>query len=192
MRISNSAPRKPRKKNLCKEDFLNDYKNETLFSVTLFLRISTYGRGGVALADVAVNASNFPDEAFRTWVSENVDKDSNDSLSDTEIAAVTEIDLQNKGITNLTGIEHFKANLRTLNCSFNNLKSLNLQDFTALNILNCSSNKSMTSLNVKGCEILSTLTCDTCALEGTLDLTGNTVLSHLGCSDNPKLTVTLA
>ena len=51
-----------------------------------------------AAGDVAINEKNFPDKVFRTYVSENFDKDSNCSLSNAEIQAVTQIRVSSKGI----------------------------------------------------------------------------------------------
>ena len=69
-------------------------------------------------ADVAVNATTFPDEVFRNYVSGNFDNDRDGTLSDEEIAAVTVIDVAQKGITRLNGVEYFTA-LTELNCADN-------------------------------------------------------------------------
>lgn len=50
--------------------------------------------------------------------------------------AVTRIDVDNKGITDLTGVRYF-SNLEYLNCSRNNLGTLVLTDLTKLVELNC-------------------------------------------------------
>lgn len=69
--------------------------------------------------------ASFPDENFRAYVSENFDKDSNGSLSDDEIKAVTKIDVSNKEIADLTGINCFTA-LEELYCCNNALTVLDL------------------------------------------------------------------
>ena len=46
-------------------------------------------------ADVAIDEANFPDEVFREYVS-GLDKNNDGSLSDSEIAAVTVIDVHKK------------------------------------------------------------------------------------------------
>ena len=56
-----------------------------------------------ALADVAINETNFPDENFRAYVQENCDKDGDGTLSDSEIAGVTSIDCTGKSVSSLKG-----------------------------------------------------------------------------------------
>ena len=56
--------------------------------------------------DIEINDTNFPNENFRTHVKQ-YDTDSDGSLSDKEIAAVTSIDVSTQTITDLKGIEHF-------------------------------------------------------------------------------------
>ena len=50
-----------------------------------------YMAAGAFAENVAINAENFPDSNFRSYVSENFDTDSNGVLSNTEIIAVTTI-----------------------------------------------------------------------------------------------------
>ena len=71
-----------------------------------------------AAGDVAINSKNFPDKVFREYVSENFDKDNNGSLSDAEIQAITYIDVEKYGISDLKGIELF-VKLSYLNCDRN-------------------------------------------------------------------------
>ena len=52
---------------------------------------------------VAIDATNFPDANFRSYVLDNCDTDNNGYLSDTEIANVTTISCSNKGISDLKG-----------------------------------------------------------------------------------------
>ena len=99
-----------------------------------------------ASADVEVNATNFPDEAFRNWVLKNVSGASDGVLTDEEIAEVTSIDCSRKSISNLQGVEYFTA-LTSLKCYENQLTSLDVSGFTALTFLSCYSNK-LTALDV--------------------------------------------
>lgn len=50
-----------------------------------------------AEGEVDVNAENFPDEAFRSYVSENIDKDQNGSLSQDEINLVFFLNVGKRG-----------------------------------------------------------------------------------------------
>ena len=88
---------------------------------------------------IAINKGNFPDDAFRSFVKSNYDTDSDGYLSETEIAAVDEMHVTNKGITDLRGIKNFTALIR-LNCSGNNLTSLDVSGCTGLCYLTCYGN----------------------------------------------------
>ena len=88
---------------------------------------------GARAANVEINATNFPDEKFRNWIlAQSYGADG--ILTDAEIAGVTEIDVHNKGISDLTGIEYFTV-LKTLKCYVNRLKALNVSKNTALQSL---------------------------------------------------------
>ena len=95
--------------------------------------------------DVAINETNFPDPNFRACVS-NFDQNGNGVLSREEIAGVTAIDCAYCEITSLKGIEYFTS-LKTLFCSYNQLKTLDLSACTALDVLLCDNNQ-LTALNV--------------------------------------------
>ena len=79
---------------------------------------------GEALADVAVDAANFPDGNFRQWVKENAAK-GGDVLTDAQIASVEEMDLSYGEMASLKGLERFTA-LKALTCLSNSLKTLDL------------------------------------------------------------------
>ena len=96
--------------------------------------------GGVQLNDI-----NFPDAAFRT-VASGFDKDGDGTLSQEEIAEVTSIKASGKGISDLTGIEHFTA-LQALEVADNQLTSLNISALTKLEMLWADNNK-LTTLDL--------------------------------------------
>ena len=90
---------------------------------------------------IEINATNFPDANFRSYVAANtIDKDGNGWLSDEEIAAVKTMNVSSKSIKDLTGIEHFTA-LTGLNCSKNQLTKLNVSKNTKLTVLTCFNNQ---------------------------------------------------
>ena len=110
-------------------------------------------------AQVAIDATNFPDENFRTFVSgADIDKDQDGVLSDNELT-VKSINVEKKSIAKLDGIEFF-TELTDLRCSQNSLTSLDLSANTKLTLVYCDRN-SLTSLNVEGCTALKTLWCQT-------------------------------
>ncbi len=83
-----------------------------------------------AWADVAINATNFQDDNFRSYVSTNFDTDSDGILSNSEIAGVTSIDVYSRNISSLQGVEYFTA-LTELNCNSNKLTALNVQAYNS-------------------------------------------------------------
>ena len=95
---------------------------------------------------IAINASNFPDPDFRTYVKAEFDKDNNNSLSESERNAVTVINVKDKLMETLEGIEFF-PNLKELDCSINQLSRLDVSQNTALEKLDCSTNQ-LASLNL--------------------------------------------
>lgn len=107
---------------------------------------------------VAINATNFPNEKFRSIVAgTQIDKDADGYLSTAEIAAVTELDVHWKRINDLTGVEHFTA-LTSLDCSFNSLHALDVSKNTELTSLNCSINY-LHALDVSNNNKLKVLSC---------------------------------
>lgn len=136
---------------------------------------------------VGINNTNFPDSVFRKYVEDNIDKADTTSgkkdgkLSKTERDAVTEINIDNQNCTDLTGIAYF-ANLTTLRCQQNGLKELNLKDNKNLTELNCSYNQ-LTTLDVSKNAKLSILECYNNGMEE-LNLGDITNLSWLLCAEN--------
>ena len=135
------------------------------------------------LADeTKINEQNFPDENFRNYVlSTAVDKNKNRILDDDEILRVTNIDVHQKKIESLKGIEYF-TELQILTCYQNNLTELDLSACTKLDTLNCSWNR-LTSLNLSGCAKLEWICCDQNQLSE-LDVSASTELKLLICSGN--------
>ena len=141
------------------------------------------GENGIAVqnAGVAIDNINFPDTNFRSFVVENYDTDGDKYLSNTEIAAVTELNCYNRGISDLTGIGHFTA-LTKLSCNENRLTSLDASKNLALTYLSCYGNQ-LTVLEVSKNTSLTTLFCDSNQLTS-LDVSKNTALNILWCNDN--------
>ena len=95
---------------------------------------------------VEISAKNFPDNNFRGYISGSLDSDKDGWLSDIEINRATYLDVTNKSISSLKGIEYF-TRVKYLMCSGNTLTSLDVSKNTSLTCLNCSNNK-LTSLDV--------------------------------------------
>ena len=89
---------------------------------------------------IEISEANFPDDNFRAYVSsEDIDRNRDGYLSDEEISGVTTITVSYHEISDLKGIEFFTA-LTELNCSYNQLTSLDVSSNTALTRLYCYSN----------------------------------------------------
>ena len=106
---------------------------------------------------LAIDETNFPDETFRNYVSENFDTDNNGELSDSEIAAATVISLrgtdQNNTITvtSLEGVKNFTA-LKELSIEFvTGLTTINMDGCTTLETMNYDKSEGLTSYSVNGC-----------------------------------------
>ena len=145
-------------------------------SYTFTLNVTVVPEGSIA-----IDASNFPDPNFRAYVKAEFDKDYNNSLSESERYAVTEIKVPNQNITSLKGIEFF-PNLTKLICYDNELTELDVSQNKALTYLNCSKNQ-LTSLDVSMNIALQELSCQDNNLTS-LDVTKNTALEELQCDDN--------
>ena len=129
---------------------------------------------------IAINASNFPDPDFRTYVKAEFDKDNNNSLSESERKTATVINVKDKLIETLEGIEFF-PNLKELDCSINQLSRLDVSQNTALEKLDCSTNQ-LASLNLSKNAKLKYLYCSQNELTS-LDVS-QTAVTTLNASDN--------
>ena len=133
-------------------------------------------------AGTEINAANFPDENFRNYINEQqFDKNGDGYLSDEEIADVKEINVNDKDISDMTGIELF-TEITILRCSRNNLEVLDVSKNTNLEVFECSSNR-LSSLDVSQNTKLSTFSCSINMLNS-LDVSRNTQLMTLNCSGN--------
>lgn len=130
---------------------------------------------------IAVNESNFPDSSFRAYISANVDKDKDNILTDTEISAVTDMNIRTRGISDLKGIEYFTG-LKELNASGNKIKELDLTADTELTYLNVSNND-LTVLKLDKAVLLRNLLCSGNNLSN-LDISANTALDTVDVSGN--------
>ena len=138
-------------------------------------------------AQVAINETNFPDANFRAAV-EAFDTDGEAGLSEAEIAAVTKLDLQNKGIADLTGLQYFTA-VKTLYLQYNKFTAIDVSALTELSDFRIAQTKSeagqskLTTLDVSNNLKLNTLYCAGLGLTS-LDVSNNTALQYLQCPHN--------
>ena len=129
---------------------------------------------------VEINPTNFPDATFMAYV-KGFDTNHDDALSQDELNKVTKINVENKGITNLKGIEYF-TKVTELNCNKNQLTTLDLSHNTELTYIYCDENQ-LTALDLMYNTKLTGLSCSENQLT-TLDLKNNTNLEVLSCEKN--------
>ena len=157
-------------------------KTKNYFMRTAMTLLAMMLTTSMAWADVEINEANFPDDNFREWLlCSSLLCQYYDVLTDEEIERITEIDVSNKGIADMTGIEFFTA-LETLNCSYNQLTTLNVCGNTVLSFLDCSCNQ-LTSLYVSNNPNLNTINCANNNLT-TLDVSHCTALKYFNIDCN--------
>ncbi|MCM1023107.1 MAG: hypothetical protein NC395_03515 [Prevotella sp.] len=139
---------------------------------------------------VAVNETNFPDDAFRKYVLKNIDIDDSGTLSSGEINGTKYISVNGMNISNLAGVEYFTG-LTSLICQNNRLTELDVSSNKALTSLSASGNM-LSEINLSRNTKLENLDLGTTSKDGTvygnelteLDLSKNRSLKNLSCTDN--------
>lgn len=135
-------------------------------------------------ADVSALAEtiSFVDPAFEKIAVTLCDLDGDGKVSRAEALNLETLDITNKSITDLSGIEWF-TNLRILNCSGNSsLNALDVSNNIALEELNCRNCK-ITNLDVSKNVALKILNCYGCNMKK-LDVSNNPLLTSLSCGYN--------
>ena len=149
-----------------------------------------------------------PDSTFKNWILNNIAHPANTKeISISEAAAYTgNINVSAINITSLSGIESFTT-IDSLDCSYNNLSTLNIKACKSLLYLNCNYT-GITKLDVSGNTFLTSLYCGYTAIDtlnvsvntnimyffcgysniSSLDVTKNNKLIYLGCN-NSKINV---
>ena len=128
-----------------------------------------------------------PDDNFeQVLIDLGYDVELNDSVVTDSINNVKILDLSNKDISDLSGVEDF-AELQKLYCQSNQLIELNLSNNAYLEILNCSKN-SIIDLDLSNNTFLKELSCKTNQLTGLNLKNGNNEnLRLIDASDNDNL-----
>ena len=152
----------------------------TLAMVFTFLPFSAFAATD-SYGPVYITDANVPDKTFREYLLKQFDKDGNGVLTPAERYAVTEIDVENKYISNLSGLQFF-PNLKVLNCSHNRLTKLDVSKNTVLQELVCWEDQ-LTSLDVSQNTALQELECFENQLTS-LDVSQNPALQKLNCGHN--------
>lgn len=124
---------------------------------------------------VLINSTNFPDANFRSYMLSNYPLG---YMTASDVNARTEVYVNGRNISNLKGIEHLTA-VEVLDCSSNNLTSLDVSACTQLLALHCNNN-AFTSLNITNLPRLTTLY-----------VKNNASLTKLLCNNNSLMTLNL-
>ncbi len=155
-----------------------------IMAVIILLTAVTFTVSGVQGLDengnLIINALNFPDENFRTYISE-FDTDASGILEAEEILKIEDINVYDMGISDLSGVEFF-AHLKQLNCSTNNLKALDLTQNATLEILTCDYNQ-LEELDLSSNTVLNMIACGHNNIKR-LDFSNNTMLYSIDCRDS--------
>ena len=163
-------------------DFMK-FKKTAAFFCAAALSLTAMSVTAFADGGVAIDEENFPDEKFRAYVSENCDTDEDGNLSDEEISAVKEINCSSLGIAYLDGIENFTA-----------LEKLDCRENKELYWFDISKNTALKELFCNGCEdyYIKRLACDDDDYSGgsgyyTLSLDKTTALLANAANEESKL-----
>ena len=130
--------------------------------------------------NVAIDEAHFRDGNFRKYL-KTFDNDGDGSLSQKERDDVKHIDVNEKNIESLQGLEYF-TNLINLDCADNQLSELDVSKNTALIFLNCTINQ-LSELDVSKNINLKVLQCYQNQLTK-IELGDNTNLETLHCYGN--------
>ena len=129
----------------------------------------------------------FAEESLTMHFVRNTNMDSNDDfkIDVLEAAVFTGIlDLSDMQLSVLSDIQYFNK-IRGLDCSRNDIATLDVSMCTELTYLNCYDNR-LTSLDVSDLSLLDTLNCSRNELSS-INVSNNYYLSQLLCSDNTSI-----
>ena len=151
-----------------------------ILAFALIIGAFSFNSSFAAGQDVEINETNFPDPTFREYV-KRFDNNRNGKLSTTEINVVKNIDVSEKNIKSIKGVEFF-VDLEELECVKNKISDINVSKNTKLKKLNCEWNE-LTNLDVTKNTSLIELRCGINHLT-TIDLKNNKNLRVLWCQTN--------
>ncbi|MPQ29849.1 hypothetical protein E4V42_00070 [Clostridium estertheticum] len=131
--------------------------------------------------------SKFTDENFKSIVYSKIGKTAPSPILESDVKDIKRLDLSSADARNLSGIEYFTS-LTDLNCSNNELVTLDVSKNTALIALSCWGNK-LTTLDVSKNVSLDILQC---SMNQLTKLNVDPALTSLNCTDNKLTTIDLS
>lgn len=123
--------------------WVKDDAQQGAVAITKDDTVSTYYNNG---------GLNIPDAALKAYLVNNYDDDGDEEISIVEADNITMVNCSGKGVTDLTGLEAC-TNLVTLNCSNNNITTINLPNLKQLRTLTCNDNP-IEYINLDNCVAL--------------------------------------
>ncbi len=169
-----------KKNDLCRELFASYTNKLVLVAFLCFMPM-------LAMADVSIDETNFPDPYFRGYVSEQYDKNRDGILDDGEISEAMTMFVFDGNVASLEGIGLFTA-LQIIYCTGTQIESLDLSKNVALTTVECYDNHKLVALDVSGCKFLNVLNCSG-GLLTSLDVSELTSLTSLNCDDNQLISL---
>lgn len=131
---------------------------------------------------------NIPDANFKARLIAGYDGNQDGEIQESEALMVNTLDVRDSNISDLTGIRSC-SNLVNLNCSGNNLTSLDVSGLSLMYDLYCGNNQ-LTSLNLTGANSIITLSCSFNNLTS-LSINDLPGLGFLDCTNNMFTTLNL-
>ena len=129
------------------------------------------------------------DNAFASYCRSEFDTDKDGKVSMQEASVVEFIAIKEKGISSLKGLMYF-FNLKSLDCSQNDLSSLDISGNVSLTSLNCNNNR-LTSLDTsKNIQLQSLYVSDNDITS--LDISNNKRLVYFKCNGNRLSTLDIS
>ncbi len=142
----------------------------------------------VNAASVAIDVNNFPDEAFRTYILDEIDN-GNGVLEENEILRTTNLQIGFLGVSRLDGIKNF-TNLQVLGCEGNSFTTFDVSGMTNLKEV-FAGGGAVTSINVAGCTGLTSLSFWGNAITS-VDLSGAPNLTYADFNSNNVTSINVA
>lgn len=164
-----------------KINYKNIMKHQKLLTL-LFMSLPLASHAGIVISE-----ESFPDSKFRDFLLAQP-YGTDGVITDAEIADIKNLSVPNMEIVKLQGIEYFTA-LTELQCSANELETLDLSNNESLTSLTCANNK-LKTLTLPTGPTLKYVDCSYNRLV-LLDLSNHASIKNLNCSNNSIALLTL-
>lgn len=130
---------------------------------------------------------SIPDPIFSEFLLLHFDRNKDGILSSTEANTIAYLVVPSMGISSLEGIEYM-THLKYLDCGYNNLSALIVDNNTELETINCENNAFLSSLDVTMLPSLKYLNAQDCIISE-LDVSKNPLLIQYQVNSNPLKSV---